>query len=405
MFNLLDNIESFEYVDNIDIVYDIEVEDNHCYFLSLNNKECLVHNSSKTYSICQLLFIKAIYEAGVIISITGESLPNLKKGALRDCRMILSNTSSLDDYILFWNKTDNVITFKNGSVIEFITNLDEQSAKNGKRDYLFVNEANGIELPVFFQLAIRTRKQIFCDYNPSAPFWMHDKFIGTNENSNDLSASVKLIISDHRHNNFLSSEDHRKIEGIKDKELWRVYARGLTGNLEGLIFSDWKMIPDNQFPNDMPFVGGLDFGYTNDPTAGVKRVKVGNNLYFKELSYEAGLAPKQIKLIFESEGFNANRIIYCEHDPDMITQLRKLGLQAVQAKKGQGSVNAGILHLKQFNVYYTESSKNLHTERIKYMWAKDASTGKPINTPIDKYNHLMDACRYSTFSELNNQSI
>jgi phage terminase large subunit len=89
----------------------------------------------------------------------------------------------------------------------------------------------------------------------------------------------------------------------------------------------------------------------------------------------------------------------------MINQLRRLGLQAYQAKKGQGSVNAGILHLKQFNVYYTESSKNLHNERIKYMWAKDATTGKPINTPIDKYNHLMDSCRYSTFSELNAQTV
>lgn len=361
-------------------------------------------SSSKTYSICQLLFIKAIYEAGVIISITGESLPNLKKGALRDCRMIVSNTPSLNDFILFWNKTDNVINFKNGSVIEFITNLDEQSAKNGKRDYLFVNEANGIDYPVFFQLAIRARKQIFIDYNPSAPFWVHDKFIGTTELSNDLSASVKLIISDHRHNNFLSAEDHRKIEGIKDKELWRVYSRGLTGNLEGLIFSDWKMIPDSMFPNDAPFNGGLDFGYTNDPTAGVKKVKVGNNIYFKEMCYETGLAPKQIKLIFESEGFKQNNVIYCEHDPDMINQLRKLGVNAFQAKKGQGSINAGILNLKQYNVYYTESSKNLHTEKIKYMWMKDQSTGKPTNTPIDNYNHLMDACRYATFSETSMQS-
>jgi phage terminase large subunit len=217
-------------------------------------------SSSKTYSICQLLFLKAINEPNIVISITGESLPNLKKGALRDSRTITSITTGLSDFILFWNKTDNVITFKNASLIEFITNLDEQSAKNGKRDYLFVNEANGIDFPVFFQLAIRTRKQIYIDYNPSAPFWVHDKFIGTNENSNDLSASVKLIISDHRHNNFLSAEDHRKIEGIKDKELWRVYARGLTGNLEGLIFSDWKMIPDSMFPNEGRFVGGLDFG-------------------------------------------------------------------------------------------------------------------------------------------------
>jgi hypothetical protein len=235
-------------------------------------------------------------------------------------------------------------------------------------------------------LAIRTRKQIYIDYNPSAPFWTHDKLIGTSAESNDLSASVKLIISDHRHNNFLTDEDHYKIENIKDKELWRVYARGLTGNLEGIIFSDWKEIPDDQFP-DTDFWGGLDFGYTNDPTAGVKVAKVGNNIFIHELCYEAGIAPIQLKQIFELNGFDENTTIYTEHDPDMVTQLRSLGLYCLPANKGKGSINAGISKLKEYNVYYTASSKNLAEERKRYMWIKDKITGKPTNTPIDSYNH------------------
>ena len=325
-------------------------------------------SSSKTYSICQLLLLKACSEPNSVITITGESIPNLKKGAYRDTENIVFNTKGLNEYIDSWNKSDRIIYFKNGSLIEFVSNLDEQSAKNGKRDYLFVNEANGIAYSIFFQLAIRTRKQIYIDYNPSAPFWTHDKLIGTSAESNDLSASVKLIISDHRHNNFLTDEDHYKIENIKDKELWRVYARGLTGNLEGIIFSDWKEIPDDQFP-DCDFWGGLDFGYTNDPTAGVKVAKVGNNIF-----------------------------IHTEHDPDMVTQLRSLGLYCLPANKGKGSINAGISKLKEYNVYYTASSKNLAEERKRYMWIKDKITGKPTNSPIDSYNHLIDSCRYAVYT-------
>jgi phage terminase large subunit len=183
-----------------------------------------------------------------VITVTGESIPNLKKGAYRDAETIFAQSPVLKHYILFWNKSERIIYFKNGSLMEFVSNLDEQSAKNGKRDILFVNEANGISWAIFFQMAIRTRHDIYIDYNPSAPFWAHEKLIGTGPETNDLSATIQLIISDHRHNCFLSEEEHRKIEGIKDKELWKVYARGMTGNLTGLIHPNWKKIPDADYP-------------------------------------------------------------------------------------------------------------------------------------------------------------
>ena len=128
-------------------------------------------SSSKTYSLMQLLFYKAVYEPRAVITITGESIPNLKKGAYRDTETIYTRSKYLQSQISFWNKSDRIIYFKNGSLIEFVSNLNEQSAKNGKRDYLFCNEANGISWLIFFQLAIRTRKTIYIDYNPTAPFW------------------------------------------------------------------------------------------------------------------------------------------------------------------------------------------------------------------------------------------
>jgi phage terminase large subunit len=339
--------------------------------------------------------LKAIEKPKQVITVTGESLPNLRKGSYRDAEYIYSNTDFIKANVVAWNKTDRVILFKNGSIIEFISNLDEQSAKNGKRDILFVNEANGISWAIFWQLAIRTRGQIFLDYNPTTHFWAHEKLIGTTPESNDLSATVQLIISDHRHNTFLTAEDHAKIEGIKDKELWNVYARGRTGNLTGLIFPEWRMIPNDQFPKDVQFVGGCDFGYTNDPTAITKVAKVGNNLYVDELSYQAGLAPVQIKQILLSAGFESFNMVFCDHDPEMIRELRVLGVQAVAAKKGQGSINAGITRLKQMNVFYTERSKNLHIEKTRYMWAKDPVTGLSTNVPIDAFCHCMDSIRYS----------
>ncbi len=355
-------------------------------------------SSSKTYSIMQLLCLKAVFEKNKVITVTGESIPNLKKGAYRDTETIYASNEYLRSQIKFWNKSDRIIYFKSGSIIEFVSNLSEQSAKNGKRDYLFCNEANGITWPIFFQLAIRTRKNIYIDYNPTAPFWVHEKLVNTTPQSNDLSATVIRYISDHRHNTFLSQEEHDKIEGIKDPELHRVYARGLTGNLTGLIFPDWKMIPDSQFPHDEEFFGGLDFGYTNDPTAGVKIVRIGESLYFHELCYTPGIAPIQMKAIFDANGFDG-QTIFCEHDPDQVAQLRRLQLRTVLARKGQGSVNAGILKLKEYKVFYTESSKNLHIEKTKYMWEIDEDTGKPTNTPIDAFNHLIDACRYGVYSQ------
>lgn len=353
-------------------------------------------SSSKTYSIMQLLYRIAIAEPRQVITVTGESIPNLKKGAYRDAETIYGNTPYLHQFIDSWNKTDRIISFKNGSLIEFISNLDEQSAKNGKRDYLFVNEANGIPYQVFWQLGIRTRKRIFIDYNPSAPFWAHEKLIGTGPGTNDFNATVKLIISDHRHNIFLSAEEHAKIETMADPELWGVYARGKTGNLRGIIYTNWQKIPDELFPWADPFIGGLDFGYTNDPTACVRIVRKGDAVYVHEVIYDTGLSAFEIAKRKKEAGFTRDVPIYADHDLEMIAHLRREGYPLVmQALK---SINAGIEMLKSFTVYYTASSIHIDEERKKYMWIVDPDNGKPTNRPIDTSNHLMDAIRYGVYT-------
>lgn len=333
----------------------------------------------------------------LVATIVSESIPNSKKGPYLIAQSIM-NDLWVQSNIVDWNRTDRVITFRSGFRMEFTSYVDEQQAKQGKRRYSFFNEAQSIAWPVFWQLAKRTRVRTFIDYNPTAPFWAHDKLIGTGPEQNDLSAVVQLIISDHRHNPFLSDDDHRKTENIKDPELWKVYARGMTGNVTGLIYPDWTRIPDDQFPWDEPPFGGLDFGYTNDPTAGVRIARIGESIFIHELCYTPGLTPIQTKQLFFASSFTSSTPVYCEHDPDIVSQLRRLDVLALPARKGPGSISAGITKIKEYKVFYTASSKNLEIERQRYIWIKNPDTGVNTNTPIDAYNHLLDACRYGIYT-------
>lgn len=349
-------------------------------------------DSGKTYAAIQEMFTIASTTspptADPIISIVSESVPNSKKGAYRVAKAVHDSTPFFQNAVKEWKYGERIIFFKTGWVMEFLGAVDEQNAKNGKRQYLFVNEAQGVAYPIFWQYAKRTRIRTVIDYNPSAPFWAHEKLIGTTRETNDLSANVELMISDHRHNPFLSEREHQRTENIKDKDLWLVYARGKTGNLTGLIYPNWKQIPDADYPWDADNkFGGIDFGYTNDPTAAVRISRIANKMFLHELCYKPAMTPVQINQLFRGVGFDTDEPIYCEHDGDMIRQLRELDLLAIAARKGPNSIKAGILKVKEYDIYYTASSKNIKMEIEKYMWMMDPDTGRATNVPVDKDNH------------------
>lgn len=371
-------------------------------------------DSSKTVTILQILSTIATTTSppsddDPVITILAESIPNIKKGAWRKFQQILE-TPGFRSYIKNPDSLgERVVHFTTGWVMEFISVVDEQSAKQGKRQYLYVNEANGVSWPIFWQMAKRTRVRTFVDYNPSAPFWVHDKLLSgmpekessvmiNHTRNNDLSATVRRIISDHRHNCFLSDKEHAKTEGIKDPNFHKVYARGLTGNLQGLVYPDWRIIPDEEFPWDNDkFFGGIDFGYTNDPTAAVIMAKVGENIFVHELCYDNEFTEKQIAAIYKASKFGESPL-YCEHDFDMIRALRKQKIRAISARKGPNTIKPGIKKVKDYNIFYTASSKNIDFERKRYMWMQDPVSGKFMNEPIDQDNHLMDAIRYGIFT-------
>lgn len=374
-------------------------------------------DSGKTIAILQCLCMFAVFTKppvqDPVISVVNKSVPDSKKGAYRTFEGIYASNKFLQSQVIDWNSSDRVITFKNGWIMEFIGAIDVQSAKQGKRQYLFVNEANGIDWEIFWQYSKRTRVRTFIDYNPSEPFWAHDKLIGTTRAGNDLNADVQLIISDHRHNPFLSDRDHEKTENIRDPELHKVYARGKTGKLIGLIFPNWKMCTTKEFlAIDKKGYGVLDFGYTNDPTAAnwCKADLKKKHLYVHELCYKPGVSMPDIKRLFYGCGFSEETPVYCDYDFEAVRQLRKDDavlrkefkkgtLMAIMAKKGPGSVKAGI-HLlnKEWQVFFTETSENIDFERKRYMWELDPVTKKPTNEPVDQFNHHMDAIRIGHYS-------
>jgi phage terminase large subunit len=350
-------------------------------------------SSSKTYSIMQLLFYKAVTEQRSVITVAGESLPNLRKGAYRDAENIFADNKYLQSQLKFWNKTERIIYFKNGSLIEFVSFENEQSAKNGKRDYLFVNEANGISYQIYWQLAIRTKNQIYIDYNPTNEFWAHTKLIGQPD--------TKLIISDHRHNPFLSEEDHERIEAIKDLdlELWRVYARGMTGKIEGVIFRNWAIC--EKIPEDAELIAfAIDFGFTNDPTGIIEVYKSGGELWVNEMCYETRLTNMDICRKLRDFGVTEDQEIIADSaEPKSIQEIYAEGFNIHGAMKGPDSIKQGIDILKRYKINITANSHNFKKELFSYIWKKD-KTGRMLNEPIDAFNHLIDPLRYVALNKL-----
>lgn len=365
---------------------------------NLNASERTVVNqggtsSGKTYAIMQLFYYFGLQEPNQVLTVVGQDVPNLKKGAYRDATTIRNESDVLLQLYPYNNEGERVFRCLNGSIIEFSSFKDAQDAKSGKRDYLFINEANGIPYEVYWQLAIRTRKKVFIDYNPTARFWVHDELIGR--------AGVKLIISDHRKNYFLSQEEHERIEGIEDEELWKVYARGLTGKIEGLVLTNWD-ICDTLPPREEWKMScrGLDFGFTNDPSALEHVVLAHGELWIEEELYSTGLTNPDIAHRAKDEGIgSSDQIIADCAEPKSIRELQAHGLWVTASPKGQDSIVSGLDILKRYRIHVTRRSIGLLSNLRIYQWGKDKD-GNMTNKPEDKNNHGIDAIRYVALAKL-----
>ena len=354
--------------------------------------------SGKTYAICQYLVYKLTTEKDpLVISIVRKTLPALKGSVQRDLIGIMQRLGVY--YLGVHNKAEN--TFKyNGHTIEFLSVDEPQKIRGRKRDICFINEANELHYEDYRQLNMRTTQEIIIDFNPSDPVhWLYSELIDSKRDD------VETWVTTYQDNKFLSPELVREIELLKSKDpdYWRVFGEGQRAVFSNRqIFPNWNYIPYSDFP-DLDYHLGLDFGFSNDPTAILKVAKKNDKLYVHELLYKTGLTNRDISNYLKAQGLN-HTLMFCDSaEPKSIEELRQMDCLAKPAIKGAGSITAGISLIKEFDVYVSKESKNLINEQRTYFW-QQLKDGTIINTPIDKNNHLCDALRYATYSMYKNRN-
>ena len=347
-------------------------------------------SASKTYSIIPMLIDKAIQNKGEVITIVSDTARNLRDGAQRDFITIMKDLSRWDRNR--WKASINRYEFKNGSVIEFLGADDPDKFRGPRRDRLYVNEANRLAFETFNQLNTRTRKEVILDWNPTAPFWYDTEIRGIVPHER-----LRLTFLD---NESLSPEELNEFEMAKEraktssywKNWWRVYGLGLTGQISGACIKDFKILNDNKIPDGFKLVGiGLDFG-NNDPNAGVALYKhqEEERFVFDELLYK----PKMhIQTIYKTFKDYDAQIIADYAWPQTINELRRLGLNVKECRKGKDSIKHGIDLINSKDVSITPRSENILLEFNSYAYKIDKN-GLLEDGKYTGPDHLVDACRY-----------
>lgn len=339
--------------------------------------------SGKTYNIMIWLVAMAVKNK-LTISIVRRTLPSIKMTVLRDFKDIMIRLKIYNDRK--FNKSEMVYTFPNGSIIEFFSVDNEQKIRGAKRDILFCNEANELDFDKWTQLMLRTTMFKIIDYNPSfsESHWIH-RIVNQNKDT-------AFHITTYNDNPYLEDEVIKAIESLKDTDpnLWKVYGLGVMGEIEGLIFhfKEVKEVPEYA---KKKHYRGIDFGYTNDPTAIVDVYVHDKTIYIEEIAYRTHMLTSDI--ISELKDDTTIDVISESADPRLVDEIYNAGINIYPVTKFPDSINAGIAKMKEFKLCVTERSINVQKEFKNYIYQRDKE-GNFINKPIDKFNHAIDAIRY-----------
>ena len=354
-------------------------------------------SAGKTYAILAVL-IHIAAKAKTEISVVSESIPHLRRGAMKDFGKVMQWTNRWRDE--GWNKTLLTYTFANGSTIEFFSADQEAKLRGARRQVLYINEANNIEFEAYHQLAIRTSEAIYIDFNPVSEFWAHTEVLAEQDS--------ELIVLTYRDNEALPATIRDDIEAAQVKAAtstywanwWKVYGLGEVGSLQGVVFDDWQQVDGIDFAGDKLVAIGLDWGYTNDPTAVVAVYKRGSAILLHELLYQNGLTNQDIADHLRKLGIGRSwPIIADSAEPKSIEEVHRLGFNIHPATKGADSIRNSIDILKRQPLLVTRESTNLIKELRNYTWDTDR-TGASLGVPIDRYNHAIDAVRYVALNKL-----
>ena len=349
-------------------------------------------SAGKTFGIIPVLIDKAARHEGIEISVVAETIPHLRRGALKDFLKIMKWTGRFFEDR--FNKSLLRYEFANGSVIEFFSADDSSKLRGARRDILYINECNNVTFDSYNELAIRTRKEVYLDFNPAQEFWVHKEL--KNEPDSDF------LILTYKDNEALDQSIIDQIEKNKEKaktssywaNWWKVYGEGQLGMLEGVVFSNWKTI--DTIPKEAKLLGiGLDFGYTNDPTAIIEIYNYNGQRIVNELAYQTGLLNSDIAKLLPK-----HVPVYADSsEPKSIDEIKRFGVTIKGVTKGKDSINYGIDVIQRNEYLVTANSQNLIKELRSYVWDTDKQ-GNRLNKPIDFNNHAIDAFRYHEMETL-----
>jgi phage terminase large subunit len=340
-------------------------------------------SAGKTFGIIPILIDYAARHSNTEISIVSESIPHLRRGAIKDFLKIMQWTGRFNPE--HWNKSLLTYYFTNRSYIEFFSADQEQKLRGARRNILYINECNNVNFESYHQLAIRTNGDIWLDYNPVNSFWVDTELIGDEDS--------ELVVLTYKDNEALDQSIVKEIEKAREKaetsdywaNWWKVYGLGEVGMVQGTIFTNWQQI-DN-VPSDATLKGiGIDFGYSNDPTAIISTYYHNGTYIFHEVEYKTEMLNSDVAQSVKP----LNTHCICDSaEPKSIAELKRLGVRAMPCDKGKDSVNFGIQSIQQMDKFYiTSSSTNLIKEVRGYVWME----GK--TKPIEHNNHAIDAMRY-----------
>jgi len=197
-------------------------------------------SAGKTFGVLPVLISICALNPLSEVSVVAESIPHLKRGAMKDFKKIMIFTGRWFDER--WNATDFKYTFHNGSIIEFFSADNDSKLRGARRDWLYMNECNNMTFHAYTELASRTKKGVYLDWNPTNEFWFHNELQGDED--------VDFLIVNYLDNEACPESALKFILKAKEKaktskywENWyNVYGLGEIGQLEGVIFNNWKTI-------------------------------------------------------------------------------------------------------------------------------------------------------------------
>ena len=355
----------------------------------LDSKNRVTHHlggtrSGKTFGILQYLIVEALQNP-LTITIVRRTIPSLKRTVIKDLIDILKGLDVFNEDS--WNVSDRTYKLQD-STIQFINSDDPEKLRGLKSDILFIDEASEIDEESYFQLSIRTTGKIILAYNPTvSPYHFLRQM-----------QDCERYTTNYADNPYISKEMVKAIEDLQhtNEKKWKIYGKGEFAPNEKAIYQ-FDIVDDFE----AEFVAfGLDWGYSNDPTAVVAVYKNGNDLYVEEVMYDKGLVMKDIADSLNKKGIDKSYEIWCDSsEPRSVEELYRSGFNAKAVKKGPDSIRFGISVLQNYKLHILKTSQNLINEMYAYQYSTDKH-GYTTDTPESGLDHLLDAMRYVAMSKL-----